>query len=172
MVGMLLAGAGISQRKATLALLALLALTQLIAWGSFFILPRSTELDFSNFLEDYVPSLVVAISAPIYFAWKRLRGAVIAIVFTNTALVLLFEFSAFYWSSGTRVNFNIQLSHLDAIYFALGTLSTAGTGNIFATSELARGVQALQMVFDIVLLVFIAGLAVTRISEASPRKSN
>ena len=51
---------------------------------------------------------------------------------------------------------SIRLSHLDAVYFALGTLTT-GSGNIFAKSEYSRTVQTIQLVFDLVLMGFAAG---------------
>jgi hypothetical protein len=41
------------------------------------------------------------------------------------------------WGFGTRTNFNTNLSHFDAIYFALGTLTTVGAGTIEATMKLA-----------------------------------
>jgi hypothetical protein len=71
-------------------------------------------------------------------------------------------FSSTYWSYGVPPNFNIPLTHLDAFYFMLGTLSTAGTGTINATSELARGLQAVQMAVDLGLVVFAVSLVVSR----------
>jgi hypothetical protein len=72
-----------------------------------------------------------------------------------------------YWAIGTRPNFGSELSRVDAVYFALGTLTTAGTGTIAPTSGLARGLVSGQMIVD---LVFVAGaltIAITRWSEKS-----
>lgn len=65
---------------------------------------------------------------------------------------------------GSTSNFSIYLSRLDAVYFAVGTLTTAGTGNISATSDLARGLQTIQMALDLVLVVFAVGLILPRLS--------
>jgi bacteriorhodopsin len=66
---------------------------------------------------------------------------------------------------GTTSNFSVQLSHLDAIYFSVGTLTTAGTGNIVATSEIARGIQTIQMILDLILVVFAVTLVLSALSS-------
>ena len=43
--------------------------------------------------------------------------------------------------------------------------TASGTGNIVATSERAREIQTLQMIFDMAIVVFLAGILVSRISE-------
>jgi hypothetical protein len=42
----------------------------------------------------------------------------------------------------------MQLTHLDAAYFMIGTLSAAGTADIVATSELTQALRGVQMLFD------------------------
>jgi hypothetical protein len=84
-----------------------------------------------------------------------------AAAFDNVLLL----FSVLYWQYGSKLNFNIKLSRFDAIYFTLGTLSTAGTGNIVAISETARVIQALQMGVDIGLMVLLVGILVSRIAK-------
>jgi hypothetical protein len=78
--------------------------------------------------------------------------------------LLLEIFSALYWAYGTKKNFSFPLSHLDAFYFALGTLTTAGTGNIVAISETSRWIQAAQLGLDLLLVVFIVALVMARYS--------
>ncbi len=79
-------------------------------------------------------------------------------------LVLQF-FSYAYWSYGSTRNFSAELTHLDSFYFALGTLTTAGTGNISAISETARRFQTFQMLIDFVLIGFVVALIVARYSS-------
>ncbi|MBO0808091.1 MAG: two pore domain potassium channel family protein [Actinobacteria bacterium] len=67
-------------------------------------------------------------------------------------------------TAGTTRNFTIRLSHLDSFYFALGTLSTAGTGNISAISETTRRLQAAQMGVDLILIGFVVTLFLARYS--------
>jgi Ion channel len=83
---------------------------------------------------------------------------------------LVGNFSIIYWSYGTTGNFTEHLTRLDAIYFAVGTLTTAGTGNISAVSQLARGLQGLQMALDIGFIVFAVALAVAEISARMQRR--
>jgi len=71
-----------------------------------------------------------------------------------------------YWSIGTPANFNIRLTHFDAAYFAFGTLSGAGTGSIVTTSSASRGIQALQMIFDMIITLFLVGLVVGRVTDS------
>ncbi|MCH6472229.1 potassium channel family protein [Sinomonas terrae] len=75
-------------------------------------------------------------------------------------------FSMMYWIIGTPVNFGgSQLSKVDAIYFALGMLSTAGTGSLSPTSDTSRLLVSMQMLVDIAFTGFVLVLAVTRLGE-------
>jgi voltage-gated potassium channel len=85
--------------------------------------------------------------------------------------VLVAEFAFLYFTYGSMANFSTNLSRLDAIYFAIGTLSTAGTGNIAATSEVARGIQTVQMVLDLVLIVFAVTLVLAALSNRRTDKT-
>jgi hypothetical protein len=89
-------------------------------------------------------------------------GIYFDLVFYLLAFVSMF--SLIYWTYGTSHNFSTQLTHLDAIYFTMGTLSTAGTGNIVPVSELARGLQTLQMLLDLGFLLVAVTLVVGRLA--------
>jgi Ion channel len=97
----------------------------------------------------------------------------------DMALIVFFGFSSLvgifsnlYWSYGTTNNFTVteHLTRLDAVYFTVGTLTTAGTGNISALSQTARGLQTLQMVLGIGFIVFAVTLVVAEISSRMQRK--
>ena len=94
----------------------------------------------------------------------------LAILVTIGFVGLTLIFSDLYWDYGQHGNFNIQLSRLDSIYFTLGTLSTAGTGNIFATSETARAIQSLQMGVDFGYVLLAIGIFVSRLSSSAEPK--
>jgi hypothetical protein len=53
-------------------------------------------------------------------------------------------FSYIYWAHGTAKDFSVSLTHLDAFYFALGTFTTAGTGNISDQRNSARASSAID----------------------------
>ena len=95
---------------------------------------------------------------------KKLSTVLLTLIFC--VAFTLGTFSYFYWSYGTPSNFGVSLTHLDAFYFAMGTLSTAGTGTINASSELARGLQTAQTGLDSVLVLFAIGLVVARFTSA------
>lgn len=89
----------------------------------------------------------------------------IAIMLSVSFSALIVTFSSLYWAYGTTGNFTERLTRLDAIYFTVGTLTTAGTGNISAISRIARGLQTLQMVLDIGFIVAAVSLVVAEISS-------
>jgi hypothetical protein len=99
---------------------------------------------------------------------KRFRPVLTALVLVYFFALLLEYFTDLYWSNGTSKNFSIPLSHLDALYFALGTLTT-GTGNISAISETSRRIQTAQMGIDFLIIGFIIALLVARYSTLFDR---
>ena len=90
---------------------------------------------------------------------------IIVAALTSGVIATLVSFSSTYWQIGTTANFNIRLTHFDSWYFALGMFTTAGTGNIVAISDHAREIQTLQMIFDMIIVVFVAGILVSRFSD-------
>lgn len=98
------------------------------------------------------------------------RGG-LAVFTAYVLIVLIYVFSTIYWYRGAGDNFSRPLSHLDAVYFAVGTFTTAGTGSISATSQYARGVQLLQEVIDAALVLFILGIVVARLVERREHKT-
>jgi len=100
--------------------------------------------------------------------YMNLVSSTLGIYFDLVFYLLTFVsmFSLIYWTYGTSHNFSTQLTHLDAIYFTIGTLSTAGTGNIVPVSELARGLQTLQMLLDLGFLLVAVTLVVGRLATS------
>jgi len=100
--------------------------------------------------------------------YMNLVSSTLGIYFDLVFYLLTFVsmFSLIYWTYGTSHNFSTQLTHLDAIYFTIGTLSTAGTGNVVPVSELARGLQTLQMLLDLGFLLVAVTLVVGRLATS------
>jgi hypothetical protein len=113
-------------------------------------------------IEGIVPLVVVA-------CLPRFRPLLAAFLTASLLSLLLQLFSYIYWSFGTTRNFSISLSHLDAFYFALGTLTTAGTGNISTSSETARGFQALQMGLDLLIVGIVLTIILARYTSLLSR---
>src|ERR1700733_14173163 len=105
----------------------------------------------------YVVNAALAIAVTIgVLVWlstqPRFRPGWAALISVFAISQLLQFFSFVYWRYGDQTNFNHPLTHLDSFYFAVGTLTTAGTGNISAVSETARRIQTLQMLLGLSLL--------------------
>lgn len=105
----------------------------------------------------------------IVLCFRRFRPVITALFLAYMLSLVLQIFSYMYWAYGTTRNFNIRLSHLDSFYFALGTMTTAGTGNISAISETSRRLQTLQMGLDLVLIGFVVALVLARYSALLSR---
>jgi Ion channel len=145
------------------------ALIQLVDWIEFWQVPRRGHDTYSalQFGLLFLGSLVflaipilwigIAISAP---TMDPLKGV---ITFVLTLSYVVVTSSRMYYALGDSSNFSHALSHLDAVLLAVGTLTTAGTADIVATSERARALVLCQQVVDFALVVFVATLFVARI---------
>jgi len=143
-------------------------LMQVTVWGLLFGSSQPIETGPNSFGDIYI--LVAGNVALFIYNYKEKAGLrTLGALFINAFLILIGGFSFLYWSYGSTINFTVSLGRLDAVYFTLGTLTTAGTGNISATSEASRYIQSLQMVLDLALMVFAASLLIARF--ASSRES-
>jgi hypothetical protein len=116
--------------------------------------------------------IAVAVGIAIGNIWALvagvLRGDSIGTLLIYTAITfsaLVQGFSGLYWSYGTAVNFSQALSKWDAVYFTLGTLTTAGTGNLWAKSEIAKQFVSLQLLVDLLFVGGAVALVVARLGE-------
>jgi hypothetical protein len=116
-----------------------------------------------------VVSILIAVTATgiLLAVGDSLPGNLLGLAYAFSALTYLF--STLYWGYGGMSNFSTSLTRLDAIYFSVGTLTTAGTGNISATSELSRGLQTTQMGLDFVLVVFVVAIVIPRLIRLTER---
>lgn len=139
-------------------------------WSLLFNSTRPTSLvDTQGAIATAVVAfLVAALATYVTASVARMRYSniyAVSAVAVYAFLLITVLFATLYWTIGTTAHFNIELSRIDAIYFALGTLTTAGTGSIAPTSHLARAFVSGQMILN---LVFIAGaltIVIARWSE-------
>lgn len=99
----------------------------------------------------------------------RFRPVLTAFFLAYLFSLILQLFSYIYWTFGTTKNFSESLTHFDSFYFALGTLTTAGSGTITATSETARQIQAAQMGLDLLLIGFAVTVILARYTNLLSR---
>ena len=138
----------------------LYALAFVMAWiTQFQVTQRTPTFSYSNI------NPVVGVGFGIgLISWMRYRSVVTPVLVVYVFSQLLQAFAWLYWNYGTRSNFNRPLSHLDSLYFALGTLTTAGTGNLSATSDTARAIQTAQMFADLGLVLFALAIVFAKAS--------
>lgn len=72
--------------------------------------------------------------------------------------------------AGHRCFSPAHFSHLDAVYFAVGTLSTAGSGQVSPSSQLCRGLATGQMVIGMIVLGFIVAGVAARLIQSTTEK--
>jgi hypothetical protein len=143
---------------------AILVVLPIAAW--FVLVGRTTRAPGWTALFSSLQTVILLVIVPLIAVSisRRFRPVLAGFLLVYAFATVLEAFSALYWAYGTEKNFGIPLSHLDAFYFALGTLTTAGTGNIAAKSETGRAIQTVQLGFDLVFIGFIIALVVARYS--------
>jgi hypothetical protein len=92
---------------------------------------------------------------------RDLATNAVAIVF-----LLLATYSVTYFTYGTRRDWSTRLSHVDALSVALGTFTTAGTGDIHPRSEFARTLVVSQMAVDILVATVMAAFVFSRLTSS------
>jgi Ion channel len=78
---------------------------------------------------------------------------------------ILVDSALFYYMTGTRSNWNMKLSHVDALTVAVGTLTTAGTAGITPRSETARAIMLGQMAADFVAVTILVAIVLQRVAS-------
>jgi predicted transcriptional regulator len=118
---------------------------------------------------------VVLVTTVIYPEWFVIKYGIAGLVSAAAGgvLAVLSAFAYAYWLlSGLRPgSFNLRLSHVDAVYFALGTFTTTGTGRFVAQSSLAELLVCGQVVLGRGFVVILVGLLVPRAAAAYKSRS-
>lgn len=143
---------------------------QVAAWVGFLFSPtRSNELFSFSIIVAFTISIGVTYLAALTALTRTVSNRLVVVLIVNAFLYILVEFATLYWRIGTPGNFNTELSRIDAVYFTLGTLTTAGTGPLAPTSGIARLIVSGQMVLDMVFVAGAVTMAVTRWTRSSKK---
>ena len=142
-------------------------------WASFLLSTKRTWT--VQFAVIAAGSLVVVLFLTYLTVWRAINERLSLVALGSSAAIVLssvlFNASLFYYSTGTRANWNMRLSHLDAFFVAVGTLTTGGASGIIPLSETARSIMLCQMVADFVVVTFVIGAMVQRLSARTPKTS-
>lgn len=108
-----------------------------------------------------------------------LRRARVALAGALVLSCLLFSFAGLYHDQSTLDGraFSRPLDRVEAMYYAIGVVSTAGTDGVSARSQGARAELALQELTDVTLLAMLVGgilhrLARRRVTVRSERRGS
>jgi hypothetical protein len=86
--------------------------------------------------------------------------------FAYLFLLLSFGFSLIYYDLGSKELWSPNdLSHVSALYVTLGTIASNGFAGVEPKSDWLRGLISLQVIVDIVLVVFVGAVALQRYGE-------
>ncbi len=127
-------------------------------WGFLSQRERSPVPTFT--IAEYVIGALYNTGLIVLLVRRRQSLRIVAPMLVITASTLIVNFSYIYWSHGTAQNSDHPLTQLDAIFMAMGILSTAGTGDLVARSQWARGMQTLQMTVDILFVLLAVAVVV------------
>ena len=75
-------------------------------------------------------------------------------------LVVVFAFTYLSVSRADAASFTEHLSRIDAMYYTVSTIATVGFGDIAATSDAARILVTVQMLFDLALIAGLVRLVI------------
>ncbi len=78
-------------------------------------------------------------------------------------LVVVFALGYFMLAEADAEQFGDLETKTDALYFTMATLGTVGYGDVHAAGQLARGLVALQIAFDLVFLAALASVITTQL---------
>jgi uncharacterized membrane protein len=118
-------------------------------------------------------NLAIVLVLAAFVLYLVVANAPALLIMLNSLAVIsntLAAFTGVYYNIGNNGNFSVKLTHLDSVYVALGTATTAGTGSIAAQTDTARLVQTIQMGTDFVIIGIVLTVAITAImSKQSAR---
>ena len=136
----------------------------LIMWPAFLLGRQERDNGLGGFLarHPYGSGPFLSIRSVTH---KDMSTPKLCVGFGAAAATIVYAFSSTYFHIGTADNFNVALSKVDCVYFTLGTLSTAGTGRLQATSATAELVVSIQLVIDLIFVVVAVGLLLARLTS-------
>jgi hypothetical protein len=84
--------------------------------------------------------------------------------------VLLFAFAYHTVANGQSGQFLGLHTRLDALYFSLSTVTTAGAGNISPIGQLARSLVTAQLIFDMAMVTTAVSVVSGRLQSRKARR--
>jgi hypothetical protein len=148
----------------------MLVSVQIFVWVAFFL--STTRTWNATSVGAVIFSVLLLALMAFVIGSQAIRGTAslqhIAVSALTMLSLVLVNASIVYYSIGGRHNWNVRLSHVNALLVSVGTLTTAGTAGITPRSELARGLLVGQMVIDFAVVTVVIGLVLQRLATRQP----
>jgi hypothetical protein len=151
----------VSRRWGRRLAMGLQIVVQIYIWLAFFT-TNARHPSIGNSYEDFGLVVILVIS----LIWLILQDAAsrawLAFVVVGMLSSLLITFAQVYYNYGGDGAFTQRLTHLDAVYIAVGIFTTAGTGTLAPLSQQMRLAQTIQMLVGFVFVAIAIGMALQR----------
>jgi hypothetical protein len=155
--------------------------------GGFFLNQSQEQEALWELLPQLVGAAVIAISLASFLTWVALKrkvftAAEVVALAVTVILVTTIWFAFTYYANGkvplchtdkmgklepceTHPPWNQSLSHVDALFVAFGTLTTAGMSGIEAKNELTHGLVLAQLIADLALITVMFAVVLPRLKD-------
>ena len=145
--------------------------------GLYFVLPLQLADLTRRQLAVRGPVFIAGMAVLTWMVARQVRRALerthrvsdrIAVLATLVDVVVVF-FAVLYDRMADQ--FHGVSTRLDALYFAVTTLTTVGYGDITATGQLARALVIVQMFFDLVVVTSAISIVVAALRDPQPERN-
>jgi hypothetical protein len=144
-------------RRAAIRSVVRAATVAVVVFGAYYLAPVRAGSDAGQ----TVRIIIVCVATGLVIAWEiravsraeypRLR-AIDALVSSVSVMVIAFAITYLNMSDRHPASFNEQLDRTSSLYFTVTTLATVGYGDIHASTDGARIVVMIQMVFNVAVI--------------------
>ncbi|WP_205328390.1 potassium channel family protein [Glycomyces sp. YM15] len=137
----------------------------------YFVVPIRSEPDTVVLVLRWCTTIVLLAALAIVIRWQAVRqlrdpeaplGALVVGILAGVLLFALTDYGLAVYRPGQFAGLDTRV---DALYFALSTLSTVGFGDVSAQGQLARVVVCVQMVFNFTAIAGSASLVAGKLAE-------
>jgi voltage-gated potassium channel len=160
-----------SSRRTTLVALGRLTLTSALIIGLYYVIPVEPR----QFGAQLGLRIAGAVVAGLLITWLIVRqvsrqltkpdeASLANLYLALVAGVAFFALADYITAVSDPGQFVDLRTKTDALYFALATLTTVGYGDVHAQGQLARGVVAVQLVFNLVVIATGASVLTRQLS--------
>jgi len=142
---------------------------QFFVWSYLLELTPGKSVVTPSLIIQAIGGIVTALGLAVWMISVS-RSLLWALLSTLNAVALMVgQFAVWYAAYGTRKNWSVPLTKLDALQLSLGQFTTAGAPGITPRSQAARALMTSQLAVGILAAIVLFGLLVARIAQGQRR---